>query len=93
MKNGSRRILTNQTLFIKTRDNRCLRQSGDIEQVPADQRWLTLELPDEGRKYTRPATQFAPELCKNESLNLRAQGKPGAQCTRSLVRKVREHTS
>jgi hypothetical protein len=36
----------------------------------------------------------APELCTIVAPEIqRAQGKPGADCTRSLVRKSRKHTS
>src|ERR1700738_1159977 len=34
-----------------------------------------------------------PELCKTTRPQQRAQGKPGARCTRSLACKVKEHTS
>jgi len=43
------------------------------------------------RTYFRAlAAQIAPELCKPVSLEeTRAQGKPGARCTRSLARKTK----
>src|SRR5437868_5432956 len=38
------------------------------------------------------AAQIVPELCKPVSLEeTRAQGKPGARCTRSLARKKKAH--
>src|SRR6202047_4296206 len=40
-----------------------------------------------------PATRIAPELLYEPPSIKRAQGKPGARCTRSLACEIRKHTS
>src|ERR1700727_1539426 len=56
--------------------------------------WNRTLAPDGGHASALPATQCARAVHDEEPLQKwRAQGRPGVQCTRSLVCKSRKHTS